>query len=103
MFVLSSRAEGLPLAMLEAMSKGLPVVSFDCPGGHREVLEHGVDGLLVANGDVEALGRAIATLIDDEALRRRLGSAAIRTAAAFAGDAVGERWAALVTSLTQGE
>ena len=101
-FVLSSHAEGLPLAMLEAMSKGVPVVSFTCPTGPREVIEDGIDGLLVPNGDEAALGRAIAALIEDEALRRRLGSAAIRKAEAFGRDAVGERWEALVARLAAG-
>jgi glycosyltransferase involved in cell wall biosynthesis len=102
-FVLSSRAEGLPLAMLEAMSKGVPVVSFACPTGPVAVIAHGVDGLLVANGDEAALGRAIATLIEDEPLRRRLGAAAVRKAGTFGLDTVGERWEALITSLTTGE
>jgi glycosyltransferase involved in cell wall biosynthesis len=98
-FVLSSRAEGLPLALLEAMSKGVPVVSFDCPTGPREVIAHGVDGLLVPNGDEAALGRAIAALIEDDALRRRLGSAAIRKAEAFGIGGVGERWETFVSGL----
>ena len=102
-FVLSSRAEGLPLALLEAMSKGVPVVSFDCPTGPVGVIAHGVDGLLVANGDEPALARAIATLIADAPLRRRLGEAAIAKAATFGLDAVGERWEALIASVTTGE
>jgi glycosyltransferase involved in cell wall biosynthesis len=102
-FVLSSRAEGLPLAMLEAMSKGVPVVSFACPTGPAAVIEHGVDGLLVANGNEAALGRAIAALIADEPLRRRLGAAALRKAEAFGLDAVGERWEALIAHVTTGE
>jgi glycosyltransferase involved in cell wall biosynthesis len=88
--------------MLEAMSKGLAIVSFDCPTGPREVIDDGVDGLLVPNGDGAALAEALAALMDDEALRRRLGSAAVRKAEAFSLDAVGERWEALVARLTAG-
>jgi glycosyltransferase involved in cell wall biosynthesis len=98
-FALSSRSEGLPLALLEAMSKGLAVVSFACPTGPAELIEHGVDGLLVPDGDEPALARAISAVIEDEALRRRLGAAAVRKAAAFGIDAVGERWDALVAEL----
>ena len=102
-FVLSSRAEGLPLALLEAMSKGLAVVSFACPTGPVAVIEHGVDGLLVPNGDEAALGRAIAGLIEDAPQRGRLGAAAIRKAETFGLDAVGERWEALIARVTTGE
>jgi glycosyltransferase involved in cell wall biosynthesis len=102
-FVLSSRAEGLPLALLEAMSKGVAVVSFACPTGPVAVIAHGVDGLLVPNGDEAALGRAIAGLIEDAPLRRRLGAAAVRKAETFGIDAVGERWEALIARVTTGE
>ena len=72
-FALSSRAEGLPLALLEAMAKGLAVVSFDNCAGPCEVIEHGADGLLVPGGDERALARAICALIESPDLRRRLG------------------------------
>jgi glycosyltransferase involved in cell wall biosynthesis len=99
-FALSSRYEGLPMVMLEAMSKGLPIVSFDCPTGPRDVLDDGVDGVLVRNGDVRGLARAIIELIEDE--DRRLGAAAIEKARTYAMDVVGARWDALVAQLTEG-
>ena len=98
-YALSSGAEGLPLALLEAMAKGLAVVSFDC-AGPREVIEHGVDGLLVPGGDVPALAQAICALIVSDDLRRRLGEAARRKAAAYERDAVAARWEALIEALT---
>ena len=101
-FALSSRLEGLPIVLLEAMAKGLAVVSFDCSAGVREVIEHGVDGLLVPAGDVLALAHALVQLIESEVLRRRLGAAATRKAAAYGLDAMAARWAALIERLTCG-
>jgi glycosyltransferase involved in cell wall biosynthesis len=97
-FALASRVEGLPVALLEAMAKGLAVVSVDTGG--CELIEHGVDGLLVPPGDDPALARAICALIESEPLRRRLGAAARRTAAAYGIEVVGPRWDALVEALT---
>jgi glycosyltransferase involved in cell wall biosynthesis len=98
-FVLSSRAEGLPLVMLEAMAKGLPIVSFNCPGGPRQVIDSGVDGILVKNRDIEALAGAIVSLIDDEDERRRLADAGREKARSYGMAAVGARWRALVAGL----
>jgi glycosyltransferase involved in cell wall biosynthesis len=80
------------MALIEAMSLGLPVVSFDCPTGPGEVIEHGHDGILVANGDIEALAAAISELISDRDIARRLGIAASEKATDYSLAAVGPRW-----------
>ncbi|MET8334694.1 glycosyltransferase family 4 protein [Streptosporangium canum] len=98
-YVVSSRYEGFGMTILEAMSKGVPVVSFDCPHGPREIITHGHDGLLVRAGNADALAGGIRRLIEDEELRRTLGGNALRTAARYDLDAVGARWDALLADL----
>ena len=75
-FVLSSRLEGLPMAMMEAMALGLPCVSFDCPSGPHELTQGGQDGLLVPPGDAGTLAEALSRLLGDESLREELGKRA---------------------------
>jgi glycosyltransferase involved in cell wall biosynthesis len=99
-FALSSSFEGMSLALLEAMAKGLAVVAFDNSGGPCQVIEHGADGLLVPGGDERALARAICGLIESPELRRRLGDGARRKAAAYGIESVGPRWDALIEALT---
>lgn len=74
-FVLSSRSEGLPVSVLEAMAAGLPVVASRV-GGVPELVEDGVGGFLVEPGDAAALAEALERLVDDRELRRRLGAGA---------------------------
>jgi glycosyltransferase involved in cell wall biosynthesis len=100
MFVLSSRFEGFPLILVEAMSKGLPVVSFDCPTGPRDVIDDNRDGILVPREDIDALAGAMRELIADRELRRRLGAEAARTAAGYTIEALGPRWDGLFDGLT---
>src|SRR3712207_4417380 len=73
-YALSSRYEGFPLILVEAMSKGLAVVAFDCPTGPREIVEDRRNGLLVPALDVDAFTAALRELMDDEDLRRRLAA-----------------------------
>ncbi|GAA1281339.1 hypothetical protein Psi02_37070 [Planotetraspora silvatica] len=102
MFVLSSRSEGMPMVLLEAMSKGLPVVAFDCPTGPAEVITDGLDGRLVKAEDVDAFARTVCELIEDEQARRALGAAAARTAAAYDPADIGRRWDDLLEELVRG-
>jgi colanic acid/amylovoran biosynthesis glycosyltransferase len=74
LFVLPSFAEGIPVVLMEAMAMEIPVVT-TFVNGIPELIRHGIDGWLVAPSDEEGLASAIATLIDDPALRRRLGQA----------------------------
>jgi glycosyltransferase involved in cell wall biosynthesis len=99
MFVLSSRTEGLPLVLLEAMSKGLGIVSYDCPTGPADVIEDHRNGILVPPQDVDALAAAIVEMIEDDELRRRCAAAAVDTARGYRMDAVGPRWEALLSEL----
>ena len=73
-FVLSSRWEGLPLTVIEAMMAGLPVVAARV-GGIPELVEDGETGFLVPPSDPEALAEALQRLLEDEGLRRRMGEA----------------------------
>lgn len=77
-FVLSSRSEPFGLVLIEAMSFGVPVVSFDCPNGPREIINDGVDGKLVENGNIKALATAITEMIADKGARKKMGKAAIQ-------------------------
>ncbi|WP_367045672.1 glycosyltransferase family 4 protein [Streptomyces sp. Je 1-332] len=100
-YVLSSRFEGLPMVMIEAMSHALPVVSFDCPTGPADVLTHGVDGLLVPPEDPDALADALGRLMGDQELRSEMGTAALLAASAYGPDAVHPRWEALFGELSE--
>jgi glycosyltransferase involved in cell wall biosynthesis len=96
-FVLSSRAEGFPLILLEAMSKGLAPVAFDCRTGPADIVDDHRNGLLVPDGDVEALAAAMGEMMADEPLRRRCAAAARETARNFhMEEAIGPRWEALL-------
>jgi len=98
-YVLSSRYEGFPLVLIEAMSKGMGVVAFDCPTGPADIVDDHRNGILVPAGDVERLTAGMLELVEDEALRRRCGAAAIETAREYTMAAVGPQWDEMLQAL----
>ena len=95
-FVLPSRYEGFPNALLEAMAMGCPAIAADCDSGAREIVRHGENGLLVPVGDAGALAGALAALFADEALRRRLGREAVKVRESFSAAAILAAWESVI-------
>jgi len=98
-FVLSSRYEGLGIVLCEAMSQGLPAISFACPSGPAEIIRDGVDGILVAPEDIKALGEAMDRLMNDDAARKRMALRARKVAERFGTAAIIPRWNELILKL----
>lgn len=99
-YVMSSRAEGFPLVLLEASSCGIPLISFDCPSGPREIIEDGINGFLVKRvGDIEGMADAICELIENESLRNEMGNNAKAMVNKFSIDSIRPQWISLFNSL----
>ena len=97
--VCSSRFEGFGLAIIEAMSCGLPVVSFDCPWGPRSIISDSQDGILVENGNVEELAEGLVKLIDNRQLRMLMASHAVQNVQRFQLEEIASLWKSLFESI----
>lgn len=91
-FILSSRFEGLPLALMEAMSSGLPSVAFECPCGPKDLILSGENGILCKKENIGELTKAICCLIENEPLRKSMGENAIETMKQFSMKNVMNQW-----------
>jgi len=94
-FALSSRYEGFPNALLEAMACGCAVVAATCDAGPAEIVADGRTGMLVEPNSIDALAAALARVLGDAALRDRLGRAASLEALGYAPSRIADRWEAV--------
>ncbi len=92
LFVLPSRVEGFPMALCEAMACGLPVLAADCLSGPRDLIEDGVNGILVPPEDVDALAAGLDALISDPAKRQYLAQNAPQVLDRFGLERVAQMW-----------
>ena len=97
--ILSSRYEGFPLVIMEAMACGVPCISFDCPFGPRNIIKDGEDGILVEYLNSQALAKNICDVIENDSLRKKLGINARKNIQRFSQEAVMNQWKELFTSL----
>ncbi|WP_304252952.1 glycosyltransferase family 4 protein [Phocaeicola plebeius] len=100
LLVMSSNYEGFGMVLVEAMSCGVPVISFDCKCGPKDIIQPGINGLLVPNGDIQALADAMMKVMEDEAYRKMLSLNARKVVDTYSEQAVMAQWIRLFTSIT---
>lgn len=96
-YVMSSRWEGLPMVLIEAQSLGMPIVSFNCKTGPKDILIDGT-GILVEDGNINSLAQALTTLMNDTALRAQYQSNALLAANRFDVDSIAKQWVRILKS-----
>lgn len=92
LFVMTSEYEGFGLVLLEAMSVGLPVISYACPAGPRDLINNGEDGYLIPIGDENQFAEKICFLIDNQDTLKRMGQNAFLKSQNFSIDSIVEKW-----------
>jgi glycosyltransferase involved in cell wall biosynthesis len=98
-YVMSSRFEGFGMVLIEAMSCGVPVISFNCPDGPSEIIEQNVDGFLVENGNIEQLAEKINYLIEEDEIRIKMGIQAVHNVDRYSPEKIMQKWVDLFESL----
>jgi len=102
-FVLSSRMEGFPNVLCEAMAYGCACVSFDCIAGPKEIITDKIDGYLVKNGDIHALSARMNFLINNAEERRRIGKEAMKISDRLNIDSIMGQWDKIIEKILRAQ
>ena len=98
-FLLTSHYEGLPMVLLEALSYGIPVVSFACKCGPRDLISDGLNGFIVPDGDIRNFANKVILLLEDESLRKKMGLQAYQISLEYSKEKIMAKWIALFESI----
>lgn len=99
LLVLPSRYEGFGMVLVEAMSYGVPPIAFSCKCGPSDIIKDGEDGILVKEGDIVELSKAILMLINNAEMRKQMGSRAFESSKKYSEDVIMSKWKALFEEL----
>ena len=91
-FIMSSKNEGLPMVLIEAQSFGLPIISYDCPHGPRNIIQNDVNGFLVENQNIEKLSEAMLTLIQNKELQKIMSKNSLINAKKYEAKEIIKAW-----------
>jgi len=98
-FILSSRFEGLPMVLLEAMSQGVACISYDCISGPSDIITHNHDGILVEDQNIDAMVSQLDELLNNDSLRQKLRKNAPKALDKFSIENVGRQWEAIFQNM----
>lgn len=98
-FLLTSHYEGLPMVLLEAFSHGIPVVSFACKCGPKDLIQDSINGFLITEGDIQSFADKVSIILGNENLRKQMGSAAFQSIFDYTEDKIMSKWLQLFESL----
>lgn len=99
-YVCTSYYEGLPISLLEAKTKKLPIISFDIKTGPNEIIKNEINGFLVKDGDVDSLANALMKLVEDETLRFDFSSKSMIDIEKFSKSTIEQKWVELINEVT---
>ena len=97
LFILPSRFEAFPMVLLEALSFGIPCISFNCPSGPSDIIIHEEDGLLVEPENTDQLTAAISRVLGNQELRSKMAYNALKNISRFDKETIYPRWVTLFT------
>jgi len=99
LYLMTSRFEGFGMVLIEAMSYGVPCISFDCPYGPSDIISDKEDGFIIKNGDISSFANAVIQLIENEELRHSMGMNAIENVQRYNIESIGKKWDELFKSM----